>query len=392
MPPPVTVIAQCSHSTLQSLHNAITPPHLHPAAAHHRTLYPLRSPPPNPAHSVITPPRIPSCALAVLPRGKRKPSAVHTTAHPVPPAPLPAPPRQLSNFPTSQQIDKPESRQVGKRPRLSRLIPPHPAAPLTIPNNHRPRSPVVVTAQCSHSTLLSLHPALAPPARARRPFLAYPRVNRRFPLPPARTSSTSSTGDPPRNAAKPPPPCSTASWPATIQHQPPPARSPPDLTPPRSPYAAGKPPPPGAHPPLPYRSSSSHPRTATSTSRGDPPTHRPLTRSAAKPPHLLACDHPTTHQPHHRCARLTPGVNPQTRRLPPHLCYPARERSPPPPALPGLRPPSTNPQHQPPLALAAFTLKLAHCRNVVSSSHPRCAVLPPGRQNPASAPTSLHQQ
>ena len=65
---------------MQSLHNAITP-HLHPAAAHHRTLYPLRSPPPNPAHSVITPPRIPSCALAVLPRGKRKPSAVHTSSH-----------------------------------------------------------------------------------------------------------------------------------------------------------------------------------------------------------------------------------------------------------------------------------------------------------------------
>ena len=80
LPPPVTVIAQCSHSTLQSLHNAITP-HLHPAAAHHRTLYPLRSPPPNPAHSVITPPRIPSCALAVLPRGKRKPSTVHTSSH-----------------------------------------------------------------------------------------------------------------------------------------------------------------------------------------------------------------------------------------------------------------------------------------------------------------------
>ena len=48
LPPPVTVIAQCSHSTLQSLHNAITP-HLYPAAAtgeeHHRLARPRH---PNP--------------------------------------------------------------------------------------------------------------------------------------------------------------------------------------------------------------------------------------------------------------------------------------------------------------------------------------------------------
>ena len=146
LPPPVTVIAQCSHSTLQSLHNAITP-HLHPAAAHHRTLYPLRSPPPNPAHSVITPPRIPSCALAVLPRGKRKPSTVHTSSHrcatsfsalaAAPPMPY----RSQFITATDDPLLHPPTRNAAKPPHTLQhrfLSCDHPTAHQP---HHRPRSP-----------------------------------------------------------------------------------------------------------------------------------------------------------------------------------------------------------------------------------------------------------
>ena len=161
------MIAQCSHSTLQSLHNAITP-HLHPAAAHHRTLYPLRSPPPNPAHSVITPPRIPSCALAVLPRGKRKPSTVHTSSHrcatsfsalaAAPPMPY----RSQFITATDDPLLHPPTRNAAKPPHTLQhrfLSCDHPTAHQP---HHRPRSPYPAG---KPKTPLSLLPLLRSPAR-----------------------------------------------------------------------------------------------------------------------------------------------------------------------------------------------------------------------------------
>ena len=60
----------------------------------HPVIARLRSPPPNPAHSVITPPGLPFLRA----RTYRPPAA----------------PRHRANSPTSQQIDKSKSRKVGK--------------------------------------------------------------------------------------------------------------------------------------------------------------------------------------------------------------------------------------------------------------------------------------
>ena len=100
-------------------------------------------------------------ALAVLPRGKPKPSErTHTLQpprrHPVSASlcstssPLRSHPAALyANFPTSRQVEKPTSWQVGKRPHLALvacLYPPpcirsRPLLPLLPP--HPPRSPAV---------------------------------------------------------------------------------------------------------------------------------------------------------------------------------------------------------------------------------------------------------
>ena len=100
---PVSDLARCSHNLIALCnHPSLRSPPArrivvssshprHPAAEHHHTL----CSPPN-----LTPP---SPCLLLYQRAHRS-LISHTTAHP----------RQLSNFPTSQQIDKPESRQVGK--------------------------------------------------------------------------------------------------------------------------------------------------------------------------------------------------------------------------------------------------------------------------------------
>ena len=49
-----------------------------------------------------------------------------------------------------------------------------------------------------------------------------------------------------------------------------------------------------------------------------PPAHLcyPARERSPPPPCFPTCDHPTTHQPHHRCARLTPAGKPRNRRAP----------------------------------------------------------------------------
>ena len=340
-PAPVTFTLDHTPATQQQ-QNVPSLQHRFPCTHYSHVLLPRGRPPPSsrgtrnaakPPTPCSTPyyPQQPPPALTVLPRGKRKPSAIHTTARPHVTFTLhhtPCTTQQQQNVPSLQH-----------------------------------RFP------CTHYSHVLLPRGRPPP---------------------------SSRGT--RNAAKPPTPCSTASWPATIQHQPPPARSPPDLTPPRSPYAAGKPPPPGAHPPLPYRSSSSHPRTATSTSRGDPPTHRPLTRSAAKPP---TCWPATTQRHTNRTtarARLTPPVNQKpalassTVPAASFLSYPrvdlTRLNPPLHPPFPGLRPPNDTPT-TPPL------------RSPYPRGKPRNRRAPPTLQLPDKskswqveklAPTTTHQQ
>ena len=123
------------------------------------------------------------------PAALRPPTAhtISTSPHPrsprslTPPVNRRTPPTfRLPNFPTSQQIDKPESRQVGKHHRL----------PSSYPLLRSPPTPVPAT----------LYPPLCRPPLKRR---------------------------------KPPTPCSTSSpltlrarHPAYHLHQPPPARSP----------------------------------------------------------------------------------------------------------------------------------------------------------------------
>lgn len=155
-------------------------------------------------------------ALAVLPRGKPKPSErTHTLQpprrHPVSASlcstssPLRSHPAALyANFPTSRQVEKPTSWQVGKRPHLALvacLYPPpcirsRPLLPLLPP--HPPRSPAV------SFRFITPWPATTTPH-------IIPTNHRPSPLLPPRERSP-----PPR-----------ASWPATTQHrshqQPPPA-------------------------------------------------------------------------------------------------------------------------------------------------------------------------
>ena len=111
---------------------------------------------------------------------------------------------------------------------------------------------------------------------------------------------------------------------------------------PRSPYPAGKPKTPLSL--LPLLRSPARPPASSFTLHHTPPSPYPPGRLLALPtapsiPH----HHPVPAAFLLRARSSYPGVNPQTRRLPPHLCYPARERSPPPPALPGLRPPTPAP-------------------------------------------------
>ena len=406
------MIAQCSHSTLQSLHNAITP-HLHPAAAHHRTLYPLRSPPPNPAHSVITPPRIPSCALAVLPRGKRKPSTVHTSSHrcatsfsalaAAPPMPyrsqfITATDDPLLHPPTRNAAKPPTPCNTASCPATTQRHTNHTTARarLTPPVNQKPRSRSCPS--CAHPPDLLPHrshfitppPSPYPPGRLLAPPPPAPSIPHHHPVPAAFLLRALPLTPPVNRHTRRLPPRLCASWPATAQHQP----ATPTTTRARyrivvssshplqhflpisccarlhpAPLLLSLPLPypgvnhhPGAHPArciVPVHPTSHQPSAATG-SRGAPAVtrlnvpassspllHARLTRrvnhqtaplppsspapaavsfrfippsalagSAASTNHLTRPNVPTPF------LSLTPPVNRQTRRLPPHLCYP----------------------------------------------------------------------
>ena len=178
------VIAQCSHSTLQSLHSAITPPaalaHLYPAAPLLRPapLYRSGSSHPRPALArtlfSYPAPHLPSCPRARRPflalprRGDQltrlnPPPYIHRCARssypgvnqkpaPAPPPPAVPPPHHPANFPTFQQVGKPESRKVDKLANAP--------APCSTSSSHHPLAgePRRITFTLHHTPFRSLTP------------------------------------------------------------------------------------------------------------------------------------------------------------------------------------------------------------------------------------------
>ena len=434
VPPPLLcnphhdLIAQCNDCTLQSLHLAITS--LRSTRQLPNKSKSWHTPPAGPGRGEqrSTPPRTP-CSSPTFPSSpppararrilfsypgvnqEKPPTRTDSTMqslHSAITPPAPPAPRQLSNFPTSRkadksksrQVEKPTSRKVGKLAHTTSRAGQgrtehHRVLRLNVPPCIRHHLILCARRLPISATLYLISPPLLPPGRpnaAKPPTLLpaallfllrpachpYPRVDHQqqqgehSPVPVTRPNVPLPAVPPP--ALRPP---ST-----NPQHQPPLALA--AFSYPAEPLPCPlRPIPPTFQ--LPDKSKSwqvgTHhqpPRTAeppVTFTVHHTPSRRPLVLPRGKP---NAAKRPTTLHPPPAAGEPPPYRSGSSHPASAHPC-------PPPPAL---RPPSTNPQHQPPLALAAFTLQLARCRNVVSSSHHPPAAgcrgsTPPTRSHPA---------
>ena len=191
-------------------------------------------------------------------------------------------------------------------------------------------------------------------------------------MPPPRPPASSRTPTTKSRAGESPatPPVSRLNPPHPLIHHPRRARRVLLLLPPGRPNPASAPP------------STHHPAAGEQSTR----------RIAAKPPTLypprshptpcfLACDHPTTHQPHHRCARLTPAGKPRNRRAPLTLQlsdFPTNRQA----GKPTSRKVGTH-HHHPPAGERPSTI---HTSSHRSGTPARSPPYPAGRPNAAKRP------